>query len=53
VLVAGKGGGVIQGGRHVRHNRLPLANLFLSLLACANVSRDRIADSTGPLPGLA
>jgi hypothetical protein len=53
VLVAGGGGGAIEGGRHVRCNGLPLANLHQSLLACAGVQCDRIADSTGPLRSLA
>ena len=52
VLVAGGGGGAIQGGRHMRNNGLPLANLHLSLLACAGVHTDRVADSTGSLTGL-
>ena len=52
VLLAGSGGGTVQGGRHVRYNGEPLANLFLSLLARVGVQRQRLADSTGPLPGL-
>jgi hypothetical protein len=52
VLVAGGGGGAIRGGRHLRCDGQPLANLHLSLLACAGVRRERVADSTGPLVGL-
>jgi hypothetical protein len=29
-----------------------MANLFLPLLGAVGLKRDRIADSTGPLPGL-
>jgi hypothetical protein len=52
VLLAGGGGGAFQGGRHIRNNGQPLANLFVSMLASAGVQRDRLADSTGPLRGL-
>jgi hypothetical protein len=52
ILLAGGGGGTIHGGRHVNHHGRPLADLFLAMLGRAGVQRDRIADSTGPLPKL-
>jgi hypothetical protein len=52
ILLAGGGGGTIQGGRHVNHGSTPLANLYLSLLERVGVKLDRVADSTGPLPRL-
>jgi hypothetical protein len=52
ILLAGGGGGTIQGGRHVNHGSLPLANLYLSLLDRVGVQLDRVADSTGRLSGL-
>jgi hypothetical protein len=53
LVLAGKGGGQVRPGRHVRFPKgTPLANLFLRLLEAAGVHQDRIADSTGPLPGL-
>ncbi len=53
LLLAGKGGGRVRPGRHLRFPPgTPLANLFLPMLEAAGVRRDRIADSTGPLPGL-
>jgi len=50
VLLAG--GGTIDGGRHVKYNGEPLADLYLSLLDRLGVSRERVADSTGRLSGL-
>jgi hypothetical protein len=52
ILLAGGGGGTIQGGRHVRYGGVPLANLFLSLLDRVGLELDRVADSTGRLPHL-
>jgi hypothetical protein len=53
LVLAGKGGGRVRPGRHLRSPKgTPLANLFLPLLEAVGVRRDRIADSTGPLPGL-
>jgi len=54
VLFAGKGGGTIQTGRHIRFPRnTPMANLYLSMLERIGVHTDRIGDSTGPLQNLA
>jgi hypothetical protein len=52
ILLAGGGGGTIQGGRRVRCGGVPLANLFLSLLDRVGVELVRVADSTGRLPQL-
>jgi hypothetical protein len=52
VLLAGGGGGTIQGGRHVHYRGRPLADLFLALLDRVDAKLDRFADSTGPLPNL-
>jgi hypothetical protein len=53
VLVAGKGGGTIQTGRHVRMAKeTPMTNLFLSVLDRVGAPVDRIGDSTGLLPQL-
>jgi hypothetical protein len=52
ILLAGGGGGTIQGGRHVNHGSTPLASLYLSLLDRVGVKLDRVADSTGRLPQL-
>jgi hypothetical protein len=52
ILLAGGGGGTIDGGRHVDHGGVPLANLFLSLLDRVGVTLDRVADSTGQLSRL-
>ena len=56
ILLAGKGGGTIRGGRHVVYPRdrdTPLCNLFLSLAERFGVDAPRFGDSTGKLPGLA
>ncbi len=54
ILLAGKGGGTIASGRHIRYqNETPLANLWLSLLERMDVRVPYLGDSTGALPGLA
>jgi len=54
VLVAGKGGGTIQTGRHIRYPRnTPMTNLYVSMLEGLGVHTERIGDSTGRLPNLA
>ncbi|MBM3881359.1 MAG: DUF1552 domain-containing protein [Verrucomicrobia bacterium] len=53
VLLAGRGAGRLQAGRHVRFPRnTPMTNLYLSLLDRMGISVDRLGDSTGPLMGI-
>ncbi len=53
ILVAGRGGGTIDPGRHVVYEQeTPLNNLFLSMLDRMGAPADFIGDSTGRLPGL-
>lgn len=53
LIIAGSGAGTLKGGRHIRHPKeTPLANLHLTLLNNFDIKRDRIGDSTGPLPAL-
>src|SRR5213075_825760 len=53
VLLAGKGGGTIQSGRHLRLEReTPLNNLFLSMLDRIGAPIERLGDSTGRLPDI-
>ena len=53
ILLAGKGGGTIDPGRHIRYrNEIPMSNLFLSMLDRFGVSTRSFADSTGGLRGL-
>ena len=53
VLVAGKGGGSILTGRHMRcPAETPMSNLFLSMLDRMGVQADRFGDSAGRLRGL-
>jgi hypothetical protein len=47
VVLTGGGAGWLKGGRHVRYNNLPLANLHLTLLDRFGVHWDRLGDSTG------
>ena len=50
VLLAGKGGGTIQPGRHVRYEKeTPMTNLFVSMLERLGAPVDRMGDSTGKL----
>lgn len=53
VLLAGKGGGTITSGRHIRYdNGTPLNNLYLTLLEHMGVQAEHMGDSTGKLGGL-
>jgi hypothetical protein len=53
ILLAGKGGGTIKTGRHVKYSQdTPLCNLFLSMLDRVGASTERMGDSTGKLTKL-
>ena len=53
VLLAGRGGGTVDPGRHIRYaTETPLTNLYLSLLDRVGVSVDFLGDSTGRLSQL-
>lgn len=53
ILMAGRGGGTIQTGRHIRYpNETPLNNLWLSLLERMDVRVPFLGDATGTLPHL-
>ena len=50
VIVAGKGGGKIKTGRHVRvEDKTPITNLYRSMLDTVGVGTEKIGDSTGKL----
>jgi hypothetical protein len=54
ILLAGRGGGTVRGGRHVQFAvETPVTNLWLTMLARAGVAVDAIGDSTGVLDDLA
>jgi hypothetical protein len=53
VLLAGHGGGALHPGRHVKfEGRVPMTNLYLSMLERMGVPTDRLGDSTGKLANL-
>ncbi len=53
ILLAGKGGGTIRTGRHVKYEpRTPLNNLYLSMLDRIDASTESLGDSKGRLPSL-
>lgn len=53
VLLAGKGGGTIQTGRHIRYTaETPVTNLWRSMLHRMDVSVPFVGDSTGTLKEL-
>ena len=53
MLVAGRGGGAISPGRHLRvDDKTPLTNLYRSMLDTMGVRTERIGDSTGKLDAL-
>ncbi|MBL8941036.1 MAG: DUF1552 domain-containing protein [Archangium sp.] len=52
ILVAGKAGGRVQGGRHLRFTGAPpVANLFLSMTDALGAPQTSFGDSTGLLSG--
>jgi hypothetical protein len=53
VLLAGKGGGTLKTGRHLRYSKgTPLNNLYLAMLDRVGAPVDKFGDGTGPLSGL-
>jgi hypothetical protein len=53
ILVVGRGGGTIRGGRHIRYRpETPLNNLWLGLLDRMGAPHARLGDGTGKLEGL-
>lgn len=53
VLLAGRGGGSLTPGRHIRYQEeTPMTNLYMSLLERVGVEVPYIGDSTGRLPKL-
>ncbi len=53
ILLAGRGGGTLRTGRHVRYEfETPMTNLFLSMLDRIGAPTDSFGDSTGRLPHL-
>jgi hypothetical protein len=53
ILLAGRGGGTISPGRHMKcEKETPLNNLFLSMLDRMSSSTEVLGDSTGRLEGL-
>jgi hypothetical protein len=49
VAVVGRGGGAIESGRHVNHDGVPIANLYLAMLQALGADVDGFADSNGAL----
>lgn len=50
VILAGRGGGALNPGRHVRFPKdTPMTNLYLSMLDRMGVQEERFGDSTGKL----
>ena len=53
ILLAGRGGGTIATGRHIKLDKeTPLNNLFLSMMDRAGAKIEKIGDSSGRLSGL-
>jgi len=49
IVMAGKGGGTIKPGRHLKVQPQPLNNLYLAMLDRMGLSLKRLGDSTGQL----
>jgi hypothetical protein len=53
ILLAGRAGGTIQPGRHIRYSQeTPMSNLFVSMLNRVGARTDWFGDSTGELKRL-
>lgn len=52
VLLAGRGGGTIETGRHILYQQTPMNNLFLSLLDRMHAGVEQFGDSSGRLSNL-
>ena len=53
VLLAGRGGGTLNPGRHMSYDRqIPMTNLYLSMLDRMSVDAQRVGDSTGKLENI-
>lgn len=53
ILLAGKGGGTIATGRHIRYkDGTPLTNLYLDILDRVGARTDHLGDSNGELKGI-
>lgn len=53
VLVAGRGCGTLESGRHIRFPKeTPISNLWVSMLNRMDVDVEQLGDSTGTLSGL-
>lgn len=53
LVLAGRGGGRIATGQHLRYEpNTPMSNLFVSMLDAFGTPVDTFADSTGKLPGV-
>lgn len=53
VVLAGRGGGTVTPGRHVRYDGQPIANLFISMLQSVGVGMEHFGDDgSGPLSHL-
>ena len=49
ILLVGNGGGKVEGGRHLKYNREPLMNLYLTMFDKAGAPTKTFGDSTGLL----
>lgn len=53
ILVAGRGGGALQSGRHVRvDDKTPITNLYRSMIETVGAATEKVGDSTGKLDRL-
>jgi hypothetical protein len=53
ILVAGRGGGALQSGRHVRvDDKTPMTNLYRSMIETVGAATEKVGDSTGKLDRL-
>ncbi len=49
IVLIGNGGGKVEGGRHLKYNREPLMNLYLTMFEHAGAPAKSFGDSTGVL----
>jgi hypothetical protein len=53
IVVAGRGGGTITPGRHIKVDETPMTNLYLSLLDRMGAPVERFGDSKGKFEAIA
>jgi hypothetical protein len=52
IVLAGGAGGKFKGGRHIKFEKTPMTNLFMSMMDVVGVHPEKFGDSTGQIKNL-